>query len=53
VSGYDERLTSLAGKSPVIPVIELIGTVQKGRIGLTGSYVGFITYFGAFVSLSD
>jgi hypothetical protein len=38
VVGYDRRLMRLAGKTPIMPLVQPFGTVEARRIGLEVSY---------------
>jgi hypothetical protein len=53
VHGYDERLHNVAGRWPAVPAGELVGTVRRGRVGLTVSYAGIVTSVGGFVSVKS
>jgi hypothetical protein len=43
VSGYDERFHKLAGRSPVIPVVQLRAGVDAGPGGVELSWAGVVT----------
>lgn len=53
IRGYDERLHKVAGRWPVIPAVEVVGTVRHGRLGVTASYAGIVTSVGTFVTLGS
>jgi len=38
IVGYDRRLMRLAGKTPIMPLVQPFGTVEAGHIGLDVSY---------------
>jgi hypothetical protein len=51
VTGYDERLFPLAGKTPVLPVLQPLITLDGNRLGLEVSYSGVIASAGLNVRL--
>ncbi len=46
VTGYDERLFPLAGKTPVLPLFQPLITLDANRLGLELSYSGVIASGG-------
>lgn len=40
VTGYDERLTGLAARTPVLPLVQVVGRVEHGRLGAELGYSG-------------
>jgi hypothetical protein len=46
MTGYDERLFPLAGKSPVVPLIQPLVTVDARRVGVELSYSGVVASGG-------
>lgn len=40
VSGYDERLVGIARKVPVLPFVQLVGTMDHGKLGIELAYSG-------------
>jgi hypothetical protein len=51
VTGYDERLFPLAGKTPVLPLLQPLINVDASRLGLELSYSGVIASAGLNVRL--
>jgi hypothetical protein len=51
VTGYDERLFPLAGKTPVLPLLQPLITLDASRLGLELSYSGVIASAGLSVRL--
>jgi hypothetical protein len=51
VTGYDERLFPLAGKTPVLPLLQPLVTLDAHRLGLEVSYSGVIASAGLNVRL--
>jgi hypothetical protein len=42
ITGYDERFISLAGKTPVLPLLQPLATVDAKRVGMELSYAGVV-----------
>jgi hypothetical protein len=42
ITGYDERFIPLAGKTPVVPLVQPLFLVDGQRLGLELSYSGVI-----------
>jgi hypothetical protein len=42
VTGYDERFLSLAGKTPVLPFAQVVGSLDYRRIGVEVAYAGIV-----------
>jgi hypothetical protein len=53
VTGYDERLTSLAGKTPVLPAAQLLGDFAMGRTGLEVAWAGKVATMGPFMRVAN
>lgn len=51
ITGYDERFIELAGRTPVLPLLQPLLTVQRSRLGLELSYSGVVASLGVFVRL--
>jgi len=49
VSGYDERLLGLAGKTPVLPALQVMGDVAMGRTGLELAWAGKVATMSPFM----
>jgi hypothetical protein len=49
ITGYDRRLFPLAGKTPVLPLLQPLVTLDADRLGLELSYVGVIMSGGVNV----
>lgn len=46
VSGYDERFMRLASKTPVLPLVQVLGGIQAGPTGLEVGYAGLVATLG-------
>lgn len=46
MTGYDERLFPLAGKTPVVPLIQPLLTIDARRVGVEFSYCGVVASGG-------
>lgn len=53
VTGYDERLTSLAGKIPVFPALQLTGDVGVGPTGLELAWAGKVATVSPFMRVAN
>lgn len=42
VTGYDERFIAIAGKTPVLPFVQLVGMLQHQRLGVEVAYSGVV-----------
>ena len=51
VTGYDERFIRLAGKTPVLPLLQPLITLDVTRVGLELSYSGVVASAGLNVRL--
>ena len=51
VTGYDERFIRLAGKTPVLPLLQPLITLDVTRVGLELSYSGIVASAGLNVRL--
>lgn len=40
VTGYDERLFGIAGKTPVLPLVQLVGNLDHRKFGMELAYSG-------------
>lgn len=49
ITGYDERFIPLAGKTPVLPLVQPLLTVDGKRLGVELSYSGVIASAGLSV----
>lgn len=52
VTGYDERLTGLAGKTPVLPALQVMGDLAVGRTGLELAWAGKVATMSPFMRVS-
>jgi len=52
VTGYDERLMGLAGKTPVLPALQVIGDVAVGRTGLELAWTGKVATMSPFMRVA-
>jgi hypothetical protein len=46
VSGYDERFISIASWTPVLPLAQLLGSLETGRTGLDVGWAGLVGTVG-------
>lgn len=46
VSGYDERFMGIASKTPVLPMGQLLGSLETGRTGVEVGYAGLVATIG-------
>lgn len=46
VSGYDERFMSIASWAPVLPMAQLLGSLEAGRTGLDLGWAGLVATMG-------
>lgn len=53
VTGYDERLTRLAGKIPIFPAFQIIGDVGVGPTGLEVAWAGKVATMGPFMRVAN
>lgn len=53
VTGYDERLTPLAGKIPIFPALQVIGDVSVGPTGLELAWAGKVATMGPFMRVAN
>jgi len=53
VTGYDERLTGLAGRIPVLPAAQLLGDFAMGRTGLEVAWVGKVATMSPFMRVAN
>lgn len=42
LTGYDERFIAIAGKTPVLPFVQLVGILQQQRLGVEVAYSGVV-----------
>jgi len=42
VTGYDERFMPLAGKMPALPMVQVVGDLEMGRMGLELAWAGLV-----------
>lgn len=49
VTGYDERFIRLAGKTPVLPLVQPLLIVERQRLGVEFSYSGVVASAGFMV----
>jgi len=49
VSGYDERLLPLAARTPVLPALQVMGDVGRGRTGLELAWAGKVATLSPFI----
>ena len=49
VTGYDQRLNRLAAKSPVVPLAQLVGSVDVGRGRMELAWAGLVASLGPSV----
>jgi hypothetical protein len=52
IQGYDSRLLSVAGKTPVVPFLQATGDLSWKRIGIEGTYCVRVVTWGFFVRLA-
>lgn len=52
VTGYDERLTGLAGKIPVFPALQVMGDLAVGRTGMELAWAGKVATMSPFMRVS-
>lgn len=43
VTGYDERFLGIGDKLPAVPFVQLVGSVDRGRLGLELAWAGVVT----------
>lgn len=53
VTGYDERLIGLAGRTPILPVLQLMGDVSAGRTGVEVAWTGKVATMGPFMRMAN
>ncbi len=53
VTGYDERLIGLAGKTPVLPALQVMGDVAVGRTGLELAWAGKVATMSPFMRVGN
>jgi hypothetical protein len=53
VTGYDERLNGLAGRTPVLPAVQLLGDFSMGRTGLEVAWVGKVATMSPFMRVAN
>ncbi|MBI4421016.1 MAG: hypothetical protein HY560_09340 [Gemmatimonadetes bacterium] len=46
LSGYDERFMSIASKTPVLPLAQVVGGLESGRTGVELGYAGLVATLG-------
>jgi hypothetical protein len=46
VTGYDERFMALAGRSPVVPLLQPLLIVERGGVGIEFTYSGVVASAG-------
>lgn len=51
ITGYDERFLSIAGWAPVIPFAQLIGSLDRGRVGVELAYAGVVASLATSIRL--
>ncbi|HSW29875.1 MAG TPA: hypothetical protein VLH75_10375 [Longimicrobiales bacterium] len=49
VSRYDERLLGLAGKTPVLPALQVMGDLAMGRTGVELAWAGRVATMSPFM----
>lgn len=52
VTGYDERLMGLAGMTPVLPALQVIGDLAVGRTGMELAWAGKVATMSPFMHVS-
>lgn len=53
VTGYDERLISLAGKTPLLPAFQVIGDLGVGRTGVEFAWAGKVATMSPFMRVAN
>lgn len=53
VTGYDERLIGFAGKTPIIPALQVMGDVAVGRTGLELAWAGKVATMSPFMRVAN
>jgi hypothetical protein len=53
VTGYDERLIGFAGKTPVLPALQVMGDVAVGRTGLELAWAGKVATMSPFMRVGN
>lgn len=53
VTGYDERMVGLAGRTPVLPALQIMGDVSAGRTGLELAWAGKVATMSPFMRVAN
>lgn len=53
VTGYDERLMGLAGKTPVLPALQVTGDVGVGATGVELAWAGKVATMSPFMRVGN
>jgi hypothetical protein len=53
VTGYDERLLSLASKTPLLPVLQMMGDVAVGPTGMEFAWAAKVASIGPYMRVMN